>query len=212
MDSGTQSTQSNIWITGFSPDGYKVSLTLTITSVADALRCIQEVRACGITPYAPEAKPGEVRETVDVCVYRVYTGNDGKEKFVVDVYRERAQYRTLSIYFDNDADVTAFENQAGRSIDEFKVYNSQAPLQRNIDRPTKHELNVRPFEIIKSPDKEKEIGGVMRMVYRFGGYANPLTVSPTMSKDDRKPTASANGQQQKKAQTGAHWTDDERNR
>lgn len=116
-------------------------------------------------------------ETIHTIMFREQVSSDGKVTPVIDCYPEwrgkYGQFKFVSIYLNNDADVAAFEAQAGLSIDGLPLYESQAPLQRTGSRVHKCEIVVpTPFAVRRKKGKMVTIGDKTEYRWDLVEYVN----------------------------------------
>lgn len=175
-------TCSNVWVKAYTPDGYNISITVQISSVADVARVLDDIRAAGYTPVPANVEDGEKHEVITAVVRRTHSSDKGDTP-VIDCYPEwkgdYGQYRFVSIYLNNADEIKAFEDASGLKLSSLPEYASQAPLQRTQGKPAKWEVTCkRAFTAVKAPNGEKEIGGKTQTVYRFTRYAGATPAQP----------------------------------
>jgi hypothetical protein len=170
------------WIRCFSPDGYQMALTLPITSVADALRHLADIRAAGLTATLPGLKTGELSGTITSCMKREKQNRDGSITPIIDMYGpwegEFGRYRFVGVYLNTPEDVAEFEANSGLKIKNMPLFDSQVPLQRTAGITHKCEVKCQPFEVVKKEDAMKEIGGEMKMTYELARYVSTSATPP----------------------------------
>lgn len=170
-----EQTSNSIWIRAYSPDGYQLSLTLTVTSVAEAVSTLAEVRAAGFLPAQPESVNGE-RETI-ATVMRHVTGTG---KPVIAAYPnwryegKFGEYKFASIYLDSPENIAQFEAQSGLKVNDIPLSDGDAGVRRKYGKPNPKEVAVkRSFEMLKIPDGTADDG---KPRYRYT-YAVMLPVA-----------------------------------
>lgn len=199
---------NTIWIKAFAPDGFQVGLTLAISSAADALRVIEEVKAAGFTPQVPpEHDPSNV-ELIDVVMRREQV-RDGGSVPIIDFFpawqhgNKFGKYKHVSHYLDTADDVAAFESASGLKLDSIPLYNGQGALMRTPGR--RHQCETTPKRAFKVERvvTERVEEGETKQGHRFGRYlpadGAPLVMpSPTPPASNgasapATPKADANG-------------------
>lgn len=181
---------NTLWVKGFSPDGFQVSVTLEIKDASEITSVLDQVRAQGICPTPPPAQPVTDRMTITTVARRMWTGKDGKQKHAVDLYPDWAQYRVFTIYLDTDDDVKAFESATGKSITSFPVINSRSAAEKIAGDPNL--VNCEPeFDVLYN--KEIREDGKIRDV--FLGYANEAPASDSLAKVTPMPASTQTAQQ-----------------
>jgi hypothetical protein len=181
------------WIRCFSPDGYQMALTLPITSVADALRHLADIRAAGLTATLPGLKTGELSGTITSCMKREKQNRDGSITPIIDMYGpwegEFGRYRFVGVYLNTPEDVAEFEANSGLKIKNMPLFDSQVPLQRTAGITHKCEVKCQPFEVVKKEDAMKEIGGEMKMTYELARYVSTSATPPAAPQQEQTPAA-----------------------
>lgn len=117
-------------------DGVEVLLAIPVSGSAPdeiAANAAAQVRAylkAGFTT-TPDA---EQTALIGVVVRRQHI-RDGRTTPVIDMYRvdEYTQKRWLGVYLNTPADVQAFERAAGARLDDFPLFDGDAPLQLDVE-------------------------------------------------------------------------------
>jgi hypothetical protein len=164
-------------LTVYTPDGYKIALTMEVTAVADVVTVMAALREARLTPEPQAAESGVKQETIVAVIRREHTGKDGVTVPVIDCYPawrgDYGTYRFCGMYLNSTEDVTEFERQSGLRLRDMPIYDSQAPLTRTPGRRHRTEMMCRrPFVATKEPTGTKEINGDLQTVYRFAGYGS----------------------------------------
>jgi len=174
-------TPNTIWMTGYLPNGFKVSLTLdehaTAATVQTLLSKVALAEAAGVQPNLPGLEPGEETEEI-TAVMRRAKPSDGTP--IIDFYPQWqgafGRFKYASMYLDTPEEIAEFEAQSGLKLADIPVYDGQQALQRTAGQTHAKEIAVkRSFKIAK---KETHIAddGKPRYDYR---YFAPATPSPS---------------------------------
>lgn len=126
-----------LWITAYCK-GYKVSLTLLLEGadpIAQAAALVDKIAAAGFAANEAGLESGEHTEAIGYVVRRTKVNADGTETPVIDLYaaHDGMKFRFLACYLNSDADVTAFEQATGITLDALTPYDSDAPIERSKD-------------------------------------------------------------------------------
>lgn len=96
-------------------------------------------------------------ESVASVIRRTFTRRDGEDADVVDLYppwNAAGTYGFMKVateYMDHDWQKKRFEKYAGVSFDSLPVFEAKQADQRIYGRPSKHEVQVRPFRLMLKP-------------------------------------------------------------
>jgi hypothetical protein len=179
-------TSSNLWLRAWTPDGFQLSLTLPIATVADALVHLDAVRAAGLLPSEPGIEPGQEKETVDTVVKRY--ASDGTP--IIDFYPAWSHggkygvHKYAHLYMNSADDIAEFERQSGVRFAELPIFAGQSPLKRAPEKAHPCEVKVaRSFQIVRTPDGEHETG---MPKYRYS-YFMPALASADPAPADPEP-------------------------
>lgn len=187
---------NTLWITGYTDDGFKVSVTLAISDASQIGDIVSAVRAQGIQPTPPPAQPATDRMTITSITRRLWTGKDGKEKHAVDFFADYLQWRVFTVYMDSMDDIEAFEAGSGLQIGSIPVLPIGAPPERNA--ADKNQISC-AFDVLYQSERTED--GKRRD--SFVGYANapapasPAKVTPMPTQSKQNNSASANN--------STHW-------
>ena len=143
--------QENVggWIKLFHPAGGGVQVTLPVppapftqTQAQAMFTNVGTLIAAGFMVNLPGLEEGEKREAVTHIVRRRKAEDGGSSVPVMDIYAG-GNFRVLSVYLDNDKPelVSEFVDLLG-PLARFKVYPSNAPLERGKDTETDREYVV----------------------------------------------------------------------
>lgn len=157
---------NTIWTTGYTADGFRVSLTLDVdadaATVAALMAKLDLVRAAGITPNMPGLDAGQEKETIAVVMRRSKPA-DGTP--IIDFYPEWSAsgnygaFKYGSLYLDNKEDIAQFEAQSGLRLADLPVYDGQQALKRTHGRPHDKEVPVkRAFDLVREKVGEHDSG------------------------------------------------------
>lgn len=187
----SQESSNNIWIRAYSSDGYQVSLTLAVSSVAEAVAKLAEVRAAGFLATQPESADGERQTIASVMRHITDIGTQVIATYPHWKYEGKyGEYKFANIYMDSPEDIAQFEAQSGLKLDEIPVSDGEAGVRRKYGRNNPKEIAVkRPFDMLKIPDGTADDG---KPRYRYE-YAAKLPVSaPTGGLTQAEATAFVN--------------------
>jgi hypothetical protein len=149
------------WIRCFSADGYQMALTLPITSVADALRHLADIRAAGLTATLSVAgglESGEQAKSITMAVKRMKKNRTGETRPVMDVYSDGDEFKFVTIYLDTDEQVSEFEQHSGLRVSTMPKYPSTAPLNAGTEETREFEVRVKtPFIVVRKPAPKEVI-------------------------------------------------------
>lgn len=153
--------------------GFEISgVTINADTAEELTGLISGLSTIGI----PVKFDGAKTETVTAVVRRLHVDSSGRETPVIDLYGswrgDYGQWRFCGMYLNTPEDVREFEKKSGLMLVKLPVYDSQAPLKRIKGRAHKCEITCKPFGVLKTPDGQKEIDGVLRTEYRFAGYVD----------------------------------------
>jgi hypothetical protein len=170
------------WIRCYSPDGYQMAVTLPVTSVADALRHLADIRAAGLTATLPVAgglDDGESADTITTVVRREKENKHGNLVSIIDCYWEGAEYSFATIYLDEPAQIAEFELHSGQRVNDMPVYESDNAKRLDATKPSRYERKCTPFVAVrKKADKEVKVKGEMVRPWRFVRYGTLATQAP----------------------------------
>jgi len=158
---------NTLWVKGFTADGFQVGITLAITSVADAIKVLVEIRAAGFIPHEAQLEPGAEKETIAVVMRR--ESADGTQ--IIDFYPEWAEHKYAHMYLNTEEQRTEFEAQSGLILTQISLYDGQQAYKRVRGKPSKYETAVkRSFAVTRVQVGEHEAG---MPKYRYG-YFQPI--------------------------------------
>lgn len=173
---------NTIHTTGYTADGFRVSLTLDIDAdagtVQELLGKLDLVRRAGITPQAPGLEEGAEMEEV-VAVMRREKPSDGTP--IVDFYPAwnnagtYGAYKFCSLYLDTPAEIAEFEAQAGLRLTDIPLYDGQQALKRTHGRAHAKEVQLsRPVQMTRKQIGTHPETGYAK--YEYGYYRTMATV------------------------------------
>lgn len=135
------------WTKLYHPGGVQVTLPVTLMGVSpeaakNMLASVSAYLAAGFTVNLPGLEEGEKRETVTHIVRRRKSEDGGGSTPVMDIYTG-GNFRTLSVYLDTEKEEITSEFIAlFGPLSGFKVFPSNAPLERGKDSETDREFVV----------------------------------------------------------------------
>jgi hypothetical protein len=182
------SDANTIWTTGYTADGFRVSLTLDINADADTVQALLAkldlVRAAGITPNAPGLEQGQEKEPIGAVMKR-QKPSDGTP--IIDFYPQWkgafGKFKYASMYLDTADEIAEFEAQSGLKLNDIPLYDAQQPYQRTADKPHRCEIKVkRSFEIVREKVGEDDRGHP-RYKYSYYQPANVTQMPPRSGSD-----------------------------
>lgn len=94
------------------------------------LDSVSTLLTVGFLVNAPGLEDGEKVETISAVVRRAKANDDGSETPVIDLYPDRANFRILGIYLNNEQDIQAFEKAAGVKLAQLPLYDGDNAIER----------------------------------------------------------------------------------
>jgi hypothetical protein len=163
---------NTVWIPCYSSDGFKLSFTVSINSVDDAMALLDAIRNAGLTPREPSMVEGQEKEIIAAVVRR--QSSDGTP--IIDFYPAWSHagkfgaHKYAHLYLNTKEDITEFEAQSGLRLNDIPLYESQTPMQRKFGtQPHRCEIAVkRTFEVVRTPDGQHDTG---MPKYKYSYYA-----------------------------------------
>lgn len=169
----------NITINAYSPDGFKVTLGADVATMRDALAFASAAALSGFTTAPIERR----EELITTVVRREHVDDKGVVTPVIDMYPtwkgDYGQFRFVGVYLNSEEDIAQFEAHSGLKVESIPLYAAQVPLQRKQARTHPNETKCKPFLALKRVTGEKEIDGVVQVVWKFAGYSTPTAVTAT---------------------------------
>ena len=167
-----QENGNTLWLTAFTPNGFKVSITLIIdpAKIPSAAQMDALMSEAGYTPNLIELDKDTSIEEIDAVVRSVTSKGDT----VIYCYNTRLEWKLGQLYLDDASDKTAFESVAGIKLDSLLLYEGQGAPQRKNKNPTKWEKQVRPFKITKTIIGQDDQGN-NRYKYALHGHTSAPT-------------------------------------
>lgn len=140
-----QQNTNSMWVRVYSADGFEMSITLAVSSVAEASARLNDIREAGWLPRRPDAgEAGEI-ETIDTVVRRK-TENGVP---IIDFYacwsheNKFGAFKYAHKYLDKSEDIAQFEAQSGLKLNDIPLYEGQQAITRKAEKPTRYEIKVR---------------------------------------------------------------------
>jgi hypothetical protein len=169
---------NSLCITGFTADGFKVSLTLgldtTAETIAELMAKAVMAKKAGLLANVPWLKTGQEKEEIGVVVRRV--ASDGTP--IVDFYPPWGYQNTFGMhkyahmYLGTAEDVSQFEAQSGLKLADLPVYEGESAMTRKYGSPKKYEVKVkRPFEVVRTEDGTYS-NGMPKYIYSYYAEIN----------------------------------------
>ena len=170
-----EQTSNTIWVRAYTPDGFQLSLTLSVQSVDEAVATVAKVRAAGFLPAQPESVDGEREAIASVMRHATSTGTPVIAAYPNWRYEGKfGEYKFASIYLDSPENIAQFEAQSGLKVNEIPLSDGDAGVRRKYGKPNPKEVAVkRSFDMLKIPDGTTDDG---KSRYRYT-YAVTLPVA-----------------------------------
>ncbi len=182
------------WIKLFHPAGGGVQVTLPVppapftqTQAQAMFTNVGTLIAAGFMVNLPGLEEGEKREAVTHIVRRRKAEDGGGSVPVMDIYAG-GNFRVLSVYLDNDKPelVSEFVDLLG-PLARFKVYPSNAPLERGKDAETDREYVVpvsdRGVQIVYKANPKYDEAEADRLKAENKAYKVPKRIFVRFEKD-----------------------------
>ena len=124
------------WAKVYHPSGLQVTIPLPLETSLNAanakamLDSVSTLLTVGFLVNAPGLEDGEKVETIVGVVRRAKANDDATETPVIDLYPDRANFRILGIYLNNEQDIQAFEKAAGVKLSELPLYDGDNAIER----------------------------------------------------------------------------------
>ncbi len=124
------------WAKVYHPSGLQVTIplpvenALTPASAKAMLDSVSTLLTVGFLVNAPGLEDGEKVETIVGVVRRAKANDDGSETPVIDLYPDRANFRILGIYLNNEQDIQAFETATGVKLNALPLYDGDNAIER----------------------------------------------------------------------------------
>ena len=175
---------NNIWIRAFTSDGFQVSLTFAVTTAAEAVAKLAEVREAGFLASQPESQGGERQAIASVMRHLSDKGTPVVAAYPAWKYEWKyGEYKFASLYMDSPEDIVQFEAQSGLKLEDIPLSDGEAGVRRRFGSKNPKEMAVkRSFDMLKIPDGTADDG---KPRYRYE-YAVKLTPVAHWSPDDVK--------------------------
>lgn len=175
---------NNIWIRAYSSDGFQVSLTFAVTTAAEAVAKLAEVRAAGFLAAQPESADGERQTIASVMRHVTDKGTQVIATYPNWQYEGKyGEYKFASLYMDSPEDIAQFEAQSGLKLNDIPVSDGEAGVRRKYGKTNPKEVAVKhSFDMLKIPDGTADDG---KPRYRYE-YATRLPVTVRWSEADAK--------------------------
>jgi hypothetical protein len=120
----------SMWVTGYLPDGFKVSLTLLLTAERDVQFWMNYVRSQGILPREPGVAAGEQSQDITAILRMGKVNEDGTESDILCLYPDRFNFAFLKVYLNTETDRTLASAALGVKVDQLLVFPGTAALER----------------------------------------------------------------------------------
>ena len=121
------------WITGYLPNGVKVSYTVPITTdaYAEAMTFSNHLLESGFTTNERGLEAGEKKDKVGYVLRRSVVNESG-ETPVIDVYvdHEAMTWRTVKVYLNTPEQIAEFEHVSGLTLDSLPYYEGKDSVER----------------------------------------------------------------------------------
>jgi len=165
--------QDTLWLTAFTPAGFKVSFTLVIdpANIPSASYMDSLMTQAGYSPHLVELDNNTSVEEIDAVVRSVTSKGDT----VIYCYRQSLEWKIGQLYFNSPADLAAFEQASGLKVDSLPIYEGQGAPQRKDKLPTKWERPCRPFKLTKTLVGVDDKG---MNKYRYGLFGHSSSANP----------------------------------
>jgi len=130
------------WAKVYHPSGLQVTIplplenALTPASAKAMLDSVSTLLTAGFLVNAPGLEDGEKVETIVGVVRRAKANDDGSETPVIDLYPDRANFRILGIYLNNEQDIQAFEKAVGVKLRDLPLYEGDNAIERGKGQKT----------------------------------------------------------------------------
>lgn len=191
------SDSNTFWVTGYLPNGVKVSFTIALNSLADACKestaFTDQLLAQGFRISETGLDTGEQSYTITHIARRVQPGKDGKpDTPIIDFYHDDLAFSGLKTWLNTPAQIASFEQWSGISLAAVPEYDGTAALKRGerAALDAKYIVALAPGKRViwkHNPDyTEGSKTEAKRIFVRFDGIA-AAAPAPTNSNGNSKP-------------------------
>jgi hypothetical protein len=183
----------SMWVTGYTPDGFKVSLTLLVDNVRDVQYWMNYIRSQGILPREPGIEIGEQTQVIHHVMRFDKIEEDGSETPVICLYHERSEHPTLKAYMNTPDHVRQMEVATGIPLTKLPILPGNSGLKRGANPKLDAQYIVRlptPITVYwkdnprydkSQPQKMKDDKVAQRI---FSRWANQPVASPPQAAND----------------------------
>lgn len=124
------------WVRLYHPAGVQVTLPVVIDQLITTeaaklmLLNVSNLLGAGWLVNAPGLEDGEKIEDIKHVVKRVKANDDGTETPVMDLYPDRANFRILGVYLNDEAALRAFEKVTQIKLADLPLYEGDNSIER----------------------------------------------------------------------------------
>lgn len=139
----------------YHPSGVRVRMAVETSDSVALLGHIFAALKDGWLKEPPGLEAGEESIDVDAVVRREKHNSDGTDTPIIDLYHGDLEFKSLTVYLNNEADVAAFEAASGLSLSAIPLYIAQQPMQRGQNPRLERQFVAqapRPFVCICAPN------------------------------------------------------------
>lgn len=115
---------NSMWVTGYTPDGFKVSFTLLLDREGAIEEWLTYIRKAGIMPREPGLNTGEQTEEIGWILKTLHKGET--PRIFLYPSKEVYKFKWTSVWFNTAADEAAFENATGLKYSTLPAYPGTA--------------------------------------------------------------------------------------
>ena len=149
------------WITGYLPNGCKISFTVPINNdaYAEAMVFSNNLLSHGFTTSEVGLSAGEKKDKVGYVLRRSVVNERG-ETPVIDVYvdHEAMTWRTVKVYLNTPEQIADFEAVSGLKLDSLPYYEGKDSVERGDPKLGKYVIPVKNvfYAVAKANPKHEE--------------------------------------------------------
>jgi len=154
--------EPTFWVTGWLPNGCRVSYTIPFgisRGYEDALAFTDALLAKGFTTSEPGLSAGEKKDKVGYVLRRSVVNERG-ETPVIDVYvdHEAMTWRTVKVYLNTPEQIADFEAVSGLNLDSLPYYEGKDSVERGDPKLGKYVIPVNHvfYAVAKANPKHEE--------------------------------------------------------
>lgn len=125
-------TPNSVWITGFSPDGFKVSWTVDAATIEAVKARVAEFAAAGFTAREQGVEAGEQIEQIGWVLRILHTADDGRETKRLFLYavHDRMTFKFTSVWLNTPEEEAACEAALGVPLATIREFNGVTAFER----------------------------------------------------------------------------------